>query len=298
MNNNINVTVFTSTYNRGYILGKLYETLKRQTYNYFEWIIIDDGSIDNTENLVNKWIKDEKLFNIIYKKTINKGKHCAINLGVKLAKGKLFFIVDSDDYLSDNAIERIVYWQKTINKYNSFAGVCGNRCYFNKKLIGKTFTGKYVDCKNTDREKFGIIGDKAEAYYTEILKKYPFPEFENEKFCSEGLVWNRIANDGYKIRFFNENIYFTEYRDDGLTKNILKNYKENPKGTLLFYKEITINKKNDIKRFLKYGSFYYLYGVFQGYKLKELQAILEINKIQSFLLYGVSLIRKYIKRQL
>lgn len=294
------ITVFTPTYNRAYILPNLYESLKRQSYKNFEWIIIDDGSTDNTESLVKEWIKEKNFFSITYKKTANKGKHCAINRGVDIAEGELFFIVDSDDFLSDNALERVIFWENTIKTKDLFVGISGNRSYFDGTLIGSTFSSdnKYLDCTYIEREKYNINGDKAEIYYTKILKKYPFPEFENENFCCEALVWLRLARDGYKIRYFNEGIYFTEYRDDGLTKNILKKYKENPKGTLLFYKEATISQKNNIKRFLKDGSFYYLYGIFQGYRLKKLQKDLEINKMESFLLYILSLIRKYIKKQL
>lgn len=294
------ITVFTPTYNRAYILSNLYKSLKKQSYKNFEWIIIDDGSNDNTEDLVKSWIKEKNFFDIIYKKTANKGKHVAINKGVNIAKGELFFIVDSDDFLSDNALERVAFWESTIKTKELFVGVSGNRSYFDGTLIGTTFNSnnKYLDCTHIEREKYNINGDKAEVYYTKILRKYPFPEFKNEKFCCESLVWLRIARDGYKIRYFNESIYFTEYRDDGLTKNILKKYRENPKGTLLFYKEATKFQKNNFKRFLKDGSFYYLYGIFQGYRLKELQKNLGINKIESFLLYILSLIRRYIKKQI
>lgn len=294
------ITVFTPTYNRAYILPNLYESLKRQSYKNFEWIVIDDGSSDNTEYLIKNWIKENNFFNIIYKKTVNKGKHVAINKGVNIAKGELFFIVDSDDFLSDNALERVIFWENTIKTKELFVGVSGNRSYFDGTLIGTTFNSnnKHLDCTYIERRKYNINGDKAEVYYTKILKKYPFPEFENENFCCEALVWLRIARDGYKIRYFNESIYFTEYRDDGLTKNILKKYRENPYGALLFYKEATIFQKNNFKRFLKNGSFYYLYGIFKGYRLKELQKDLGINKVESFLLYILSLIRRYIKKQI
>lgn len=293
----VKITIFTPTYNRGYILENLYMSLRRQTYTNFEWIIIDDGSIDNTELLVKEWITKNNKFKIIYKKTINKGKHCAINTGVKMANGELFFIVDSDDYLADNALERIVYWQSTIMSRPDFAGICGNRCYFNKKLIGTTFNGVYIDCRTIDREHYGITGDKAEVFYTNILRKYPFPEFKGEKFCSEALVWDRISKDGYKIRYFNESIYFTEYRDDGLTKNIMEKYKNSPKGTMLFFKERTINHKKSIVHFLKYGSFYYLYGFKFGYDISTLKKELKINFWRSELLKICAVIRKYIKHQ-
>ena len=102
------ITVFTPTYNRGYIIDNLFQSLKRQSYTDFEWIVIDDGSDDDTENMFQKFQSVDNGFPIIYKKVNNGGKHRAINTGLNLAKGELFFIVDSDDYLTDSALERIV----------------------------------------------------------------------------------------------------------------------------------------------------------------------------------------------
>lgn len=291
------ITVFTPTYNRGYILNNLYKSLQKQTFRGFEWIIIDDGSTDNTKDLVSSWQKEENYFEIRYIYTKNRGKHCAINKGVKIAHGKLFFIVDSDDYLSDNALERVLYWEKTISDKKDFAGVSGNRYYFDKTLIGQTFTGEYLDCTSLERNKFNIEGDKAEVYYTDILKKYPFPEFEGENFCSEALVWDRMGKDGYKIRYFNESIYFTEYREDGLTFNLKNKYLSNPKGTMLFFLERSLNNKNNFKEFLKNASFYYLYGKRFGYSHCKLQKALNINFIKSFICAFCALIRKNIKQQ-
>lgn len=103
------LTIFTPSYNRAYILPKLYESLKRQTDKRFEWVIVDDGSVDDTESLVNGWI-NESLININYQKQQNQGKHIAINTGVEMANGELFFIVDSDDQLTLNAVERYLFF--------------------------------------------------------------------------------------------------------------------------------------------------------------------------------------------
>lgn len=110
------ITVFTPTYNRAYILNNLYESLKRQTSKSFEWIIVDDGSVDMTESLVNEWLKNDNLFPIKYVKKVNEGKHIAINVGVEQAKGDWFLIVDSDDYLYDDAIEKVIKWTHDIKK--------------------------------------------------------------------------------------------------------------------------------------------------------------------------------------
>ena len=131
----LDITVFTPTYNRGYILPTLYQSLRNQTVHSFEWVIIDDGSIDNTQDMVNTWKWENNFFNIVYVKTENGGKHRAINRGIKLAKGRLFFIVDSDDYLINNALARIHYWEKTIQNKIKFSCVCVNKMYSNVNLI-------------------------------------------------------------------------------------------------------------------------------------------------------------------
>ncbi|NJE34676.1 glycosyltransferase family 2 protein [Megasphaera sp. SW808] len=255
----LDITVFTPTYNRGYILPTLYQSLRNQTVHSFEWVIIDDGSIDNTQDMVNTWKWENNFFNIVYVKTENGGKHRAINRGIKLAKGRLFFIVDSDDYLINNALARILYWEKTIQNKNKFAGVCGNKMYSNGNLIGKSFCGQILDCKAHERKKYGIAGDKAEVYYTDILRKYPFPAFENETFLSEAVVWNRISVDGYKLRFFNESIYVAEYREDGLTHNIQKKLQDSINGTLLYLKEWFFLQDSVVEK-IKVGSQYIFYG--------------------------------------
>lgn len=229
------ITVFTPTYNRGYIIENLYHSLQRQTYQDFEWLVIDDGSTDNTEQLFEQWQKENNFFQIIYKKVDNGGKHRAINKGIKLARGELFFIVDSDDRLTKDALEIANKVEKTIDKSNkhSFCGVCGLRGFIsdNSKAIGTTFNDDgFLDITAIERQSNGITGDKAEIFYTEILRKYPFPEFEGEKFITECVVWNKMAHDGLKLRYFNEIIYFCDYLEDGLTYAGKELFIKNPQG--------------------------------------------------------------------
>ena len=223
------VTVFTPTYNRAYTLNQLFESLKQQTVYDFEWLIVDDGSTDGTSALIDSF-QNNQLFDVRYYKQENSGKHVAINNGVDLAEGELFFIVDSDDYLTDDAIEKIISWSSTLPSDDDYAGISGNRGYSVNELIGTTFSGEYIDATALEREKNLITGDKAEVFFTRVLRKYKFPVFENEKFMTENVVWYAIAADGYKIRWFNEIIYITEYLPDGLTHKYNKLLATNPKG--------------------------------------------------------------------
>lgn len=278
------VTVFTPTYNRAKTLQRLYDSLCRQTNKNFEWIVVDDGSTDNTEVCVKSYLNHNNNFYIRYVKTENKGKHCAINLGVSLAEGEYFFIVDSDDYLSENAIERIYYWFSTIDCEASYAGICGNRFHPECGLIGTTFDGSFVDAPMHERSRYNINGDKAEVFYTNILKQYPFPCFVGETFLSEGVVWNRISADGYLMRHFNENIYCCQYLPEGLSNNLLKLRKKNIKGTLLFFKELYFLQKCLWDKF-KTGSFYVRFAKYNKFSFREIKEELHENSFMVMALY-------------
>lgn len=232
------ITIFTPAYNRAYILPKLYNSLILQTNKDFEWLIVDDGSTDNTEELINSYILESKI-EIRYVKQLNGGKHRAINRGVQMAKGELFFIVDSDDYLSDNAVDRMNYYYYQIKDEDSFVGVSGIRIYPDGSKIGGSASYTVLDSNAVDfRLVHKVAGDMSEAYKIDILRKFPFPEIEGEKFCPEAVVWNRIAKVG-KLRYFNEGIYICNYLPDGLTAKITKLRMDSPEASLICYSELT-----------------------------------------------------------
>lgn len=243
------ITVFTPTYNRAYIIKNVYDSLVKQTFRDFEWLVIDDGSTDNTEELIQSFVLEHRL-EIHYWKKENGGQHTALNFAIEKAKGKLLMIVDSDDFLTDNALERIVYWENTIKAKEDFAGVSGLKIFPNGSPIGGNWRYKkiYVDATNFEREKKGLMGDKAEAYYTSVLKKYyPIPTFQGENDVEKAVLWNRIANAGLKIRWFGEGIYVCEYLDDGMTKNIQENYLKNYKGFICWKKELIDMQKSYLR---------------------------------------------------
>lgn len=266
------LTVFTPTYNRGYTIHKCYESLKRQTYKNFEWLIYDDGSSDNTRDIVENFIK-ENVINIRYYYGENAGKHVAINKGTDLAKGELFFIVDSDDYLTDNSLELIKEaWESiAIDERDEFVGVSGKRYLVNKNNKDFNFRTKYYDA---DAIKFNLIDnnlqDKAEVYSTKILKKYKFPQFEGEKFMTEAVIWYKLAEDGYKIRWFNEDIYICEYLEDGLSTNFFTQRINSIVGTCDSYNKLT-SFNLPLKYKIRYKINYFRYGLnkYSIYKLSK-----------------------------
>ncbi len=234
--NPLKITVFTPTYNRAYILETLYRSIQRQNYHDFEWLIIDDGSTDQTEELVDRWRQEENSFLIRYYKKENEGKCSAINMALDMARGEMFFVVDSDDYLTDNALEKIAGWVCGLPKGEKYCGVAGNLGISEKETPNTYLKEPYRDGTLLDRYDWAD-GERAFAFYTEVHRKYKYPLFENEKFMTEAVTYNRMAHDGYRVRFFNDIVCVYEYRDDGLTQAGSKIFLQNPQGYGLWLKE-------------------------------------------------------------
>lgn len=231
------ITVFTPAYNRANLLPRLYESLKQQTFKDFEWVLVDDGSTDNTRETVQNFI-DENVIVIRYFIQPNAGKHVAVNRGVKEADRELFFIVDSDDYLIPGTLQFIADKAKAILTNPDFAGISGRKGYAENEAVGSLNFSEVIEADTLDfRFKYKIEGDMAEIYKTEVLRKYPFPESADEKFCPEALVWNRIAQH-YKMVWYPNIIYLFQFLNDGLTKNIVTVRKRSPINTCLYYAEL------------------------------------------------------------
>lgn len=230
------ITIFTPTYNRAHTLPVLYKSIQSQTFRDFEWLIVDDGSSDDTEKVVNSWVSENYDFPIRYYKKANGGKCSAINFGVDLAEGELFFIVDSDDYITSDALEKIVLWETSLPKNAMYCGVAGNLGTSENYTPNTIFDTEYVDC--TLFERYGRIdGERAMVFYTDIHKRYKYPIFEGERFMTEAVVWNRMAHDGFKVRFHNDIIWIYEYQEDGLTKAGSSVFLNNPMGYGLWLRE-------------------------------------------------------------
>lgn len=230
------ITIFTPTYNRAELLRRLYRSLVDQTNKNFEWIIVDDGSTDETETLVSEFTSENSV-NITYHKQANRGKHFAINQGVRLASRPYFFIVDSDDILPTNAVETVIKLVEETQEFENCGGVAGTLLTPDFKKVGNNaFDPIFTDAIQI-RSKYKIQGDLAEVFKTAVLKEFPFPEIEYEKFCPEVLVWNRIAQK-YKLYYTDLPIYIADYQADGLTAKIVKIRMTAPVATMLTYSEL------------------------------------------------------------
>lgn len=302
MNSKPFITIFTPTYNRGYIIENLYNSLLEQTIQNFEWIVIDDGSKDNTEEIMNKIINEKKIL-IKYIKKDNQGKYRAINDAIKLANGKLFLIVDSDDRLTKNCIEIIKEYYEQIKDKDEFIGVSGlrgkdeNTPYtgFTKDMKkdrekNKYYDLEYIDADSIDyRNKYKIEGDRAEVCITEKLKNFQFPENNNEKFMSEGYMWNYLAMKGYKFRWFNKVIYLCEYLNDGLSKNYRKILLGSPTNEMKVCNQTISISRIGFKKKFKSCIKYYRYGKYAKKNLMELFAECN-NKLLSLISIPIALL--------
>lgn len=228
------LTIFTPTYNRAYILPSLYESLVNQSSKDFEWVIVDDGSTDETESIVKKWIAESRIC-IKYIKQENQGKHIAINTGTEHADGELFFIVDSDDSLKNHAVSTILeFWMS--NNDPDVSGIIGYREFTDGSIVGSKLPPYVKKCKLRDCRRLGSEGDKVVIYRTDIFKQYKYPKFGNERFLGESYVFNQI-DDHYDMLVMNERIYLFAYQPDGLSQNFRVLYQKNPLGFKAFYEQ-------------------------------------------------------------
>lgn len=234
------ITVFTPTYNRAYCLYKCYESMKRQTSQDFEWLIIDDGSSDGTGELVKSWMKEDVQFSIRYIYKNNGGMHTAYNVAYENINTELAMNIDSDDYLTDTAIEDILkFWKQ--NKKINVGGIYALDQYEKGEIVGEAFPEnlkefhgwgyKTIFYKSEGRKKrFVNHGDKKFIGVTEVIKQYPpIPVFEGEKYHSLYYKQHLIERD-YTILIMNKPVCIVEYMADGSSNNMYSQYIKNPKG--------------------------------------------------------------------
>lgn len=235
------ITILTPTYNRASLLPRLFDSLLRQTNKDFEWIVVDDGSTDDTRKVVaNLKEKCGGAFPMGYVYKANGGKHMAINIGAERARGELLFIADSDDLLTDDALETVANSWHDISDDKSFAGIAGlDIAMDTREVIGSGLPQEHIDCNAIDiRYRHHVTGDMKEVFRTEVLREFPFPEFAGERFCPEQLVWFRMARR-YRLRYINKPIYIADYQPDGITAGITRARMRNPSASMLTYAELT-----------------------------------------------------------
>lgn len=285
------ITVFTPSYNREKELKDLYNSLLKQKKANFEWLIVDDGSKDNTKEMVEKLQKENKInINYIYKE--NGGKQSAYNKGLDNAKGEIFLCIDSDDVFMDDVLSKIEKDFEKIKDNEYIGGIAYVQSYISdkKKIIGTKFPiDEMVDTYFNIYHKHKVIGDKLIVLKTNVAKEYYFPLIKGEKFVPEALIFNRISLK-YKFKCINKIMACKEYLENGYSNNYFNLVKRNPKGNMLYFEEL-YNLEKSIYNI--YG--YILFGIYSKTKLKE---ILKNHKakIKIILMYIPVLIISKVKK--
>ncbi|MCH8546913.1 MAG: glycosyltransferase family 2 protein [Cryomorphaceae bacterium] len=242
------LTVFTPTYNRAYCLPQLYHSLCAQTDKNFTWLVIDDGSTDETKKLIESWVQDGQIF-IQYCYKENGGMHTGHNKAYELVETRFNVCIDSDDYMPMDAVEIIL--EQIIDIPDDCYGLVGLDGAPNGSLIGTAFPDDLEYAKLSDvYTVYGVKGDKKLVLKTELVKQFPpYPTFEYERFVPLGILY-LMMDQQYKLKLINQVLCVVEYQEDGSTKNILKQYRRHPNG-FAYSRVITINLSKNMKEQIK-----------------------------------------------
>jgi len=272
------LTIVTPTFNRSNELQKLYQSLLQQDSYDFNWLIVDDGSTDDTKEVVNNFMNNYFSFRYVYKK--NGGKHTAHNESLKYISTDLTMIVDSDDTLTPDAVSSILKeWNLVDNE--KLCGLSFLKQNTMGEISGKSFPenkiiGNFIDIRINRND----ISEKAEVWKTSVLKKYPFPEYENENYVPEGAIWATIGKE-YDMLFINKIIYIYNYQEDGLTRSGRLLRLKNPKGGI-FAAKIGIDNRYNLKARCKKMLLYICYSLIA--KINIINMYKDSNKKMLFLL--------------
>ncbi|MCI7289261.1 MAG: glycosyltransferase family 2 protein [Blautia sp.] len=251
------ITVFTPTYNRKQCIYKCYQSLCNQSSFNFEWLVIDDGSNDDTESLIKQWQREQKNFVIRYFWKNNGGLHSAYNKGIKLAQTELFVCIDSDDWMPEDAIEKIeTIWKKINNK--KYAGIMGIDCYQNGICVGDKFPEDIQEMYLYEKmTKYHLNGDKKMIHRTAWLKEVaPMPSFQDEKYFNPSYMMYQLDKFG-KLYVVNECFCIVDYQPDGMSSNIYKQYRNSP-NSFAETRKLYLSFPNTTVRFKMRQSIHYV----------------------------------------
>ena len=280
----LQLSIVTPAYNRGHLLAKCYESLLAQTDKDFQWIIVDDGSKDNTRDVAASF--DTDAFEIIYVLKENGGKHTALNASHPHIRGKYVLILDSDDYLTETAVEQVrrgwEAWED--NAQVGMVTFLKGAAVEDPNCTG-VVTGVPVDILTGQRHTIHSA-DCCEVIRAELFIKYPFPVFAGERFVSECALWNRVAKT-HKCVYINDVIYICEYLEGGLTKSGRAMRIRNPRGGM-FTSDLRMGRNNYLSQRVKYSLLYTCYGFFAGLKPRQI-----LEKTHHKWLAGLCLIPGY-----
>lgn len=239
-------TVFTPTFNRARTLHRVYESLSAQTYRDFEWLVVDDGSSDDTRKLIETW-EQQARFPLRYLYQPNQGKHVAFNRGVREARGELFLCLDSDDGCVPEALARLKYhWDRIpFAQRQRFSAVTVLSIDELGDLDGSKFPQDITDSDSLEiRYRYKVRGEKWGFQRTDVLRKFPFPEPKNARFVIEAIVWRAIARQ-FKTRYVNEALRIYYCHDAGQSERLVNAPAVlHAESTRLYLREVLVHDLN------------------------------------------------------
>lgn len=250
------ITVFTPTYNRADTLHRCFESLQKQSFRDFVWLIIDDGSTDNTRETVDGFIAQKPFFEIVYIYQENSGKHIAKNRAAAMCNSEFFITLDSDDACTPDAFE-VFYteWNKLPDSDKpKYYGISCRTCDTDGKIQGTPMNEDYIDCNDLDLKlRHGIKGELWGMVRTDIVRAFPSPEIEGMKYYPESIIWNTVGKQ-YKCRYLNKALrYYINDCDNAVTNvNRKAATKEKYFMHLHYINDCWEYRKYDRKRYLEH----------------------------------------------
>lgn len=270
---NYRITLFTPAYNRADTLPRLFDCIKNQTYSNFEWIIVDDGSQDNTKDVVNGFISERPDLDIIYKYQTNHGKHIATNAASAIATGDFFITIDSDDAFKPEALSVFLSeWDKIENAdKHKYKGISCRTCDVNGNLNGKPLPSEYLDCTELDlRFKHKVEGELWGMTRMDVIREFPYPEIDGLHFYPENIHWNEVGRK-YITRFIDNPLrFYINDTDNALTGKNNSAVKETFYMRCHFINDCWDYYKYDRKYFIKNIAGLSRDGLATGRKFKEI----------------------------
>jgi len=233
-------TCFTPSYNRAATIRVVYDSLMAQGFRDFEWLVVDDGSTDGTEALVESLAR-EAPFPVRYVYKENGGMHSAINVGAREARGELFLKCDSDDAFDADALERLssIWGSIPESDRGRYSGVTVHCKDADGRVIGTRFPVATIDGTSLDlAHRWKVRGEKWGFVRTDLLRAFPFPEFQGERRVPPSIVWNRIAAAGYLTRYADIALRTFIPLADGITLHSARSRARSWRGSRLFYDEL------------------------------------------------------------
>lgn len=292
MGGNTTLTILTPTYNRGNLLKTLYRSLCKQENKDFQWLVIDDGSTDDTRCVVEDFQKEKKI-QIDYYHKPNGGKHTALNYAHPYIKGKYLVIVDSDDQLIPPVVGIILSCWETYQKNKEIAGITFQRGNLNSatRALDTSIKGEYISTLTKEMNR-GMCGDHCETFRAERFVSHRFPEFPDERFIPEAAMWYLITK-GSKIIYSDKVIYLCEYLPGGLTRSGRALHMKNANGCM-WHASIFLDPDFNLKIRFKKAILVVCYGLNAGKSFQEMMDISHGHEWLLRLAYVPALIlRKY-----